>query len=545
MTSTKMNFKFFILLFAVILALSALLLQESLSTPHRADKINQSSKQFHMHHQISEDLTDLTANGQNYILYSDQRFLDDFKNFSVKTMKDELELYNTVIPSKKQGIKDMIDLSKTYIAFIENESMQRSGMRETVDPDHLKYLLLRHNELDQQLRQQANEVATANMNELNDLYQAAVTAMTVKETFLILILLSVTALLLWGIYTVLISLSIRRQYLDKMSEHMKSTILLADRKGSIKEVSQSAQDLFGLSPEKILKVNISEIPALFPRLQNIIQPLFAVIMQKKELLDHHVPYFHSERKMVLTVDYIPILIGKRLKGVMLIAKQAEAKKDKHLLLDTLEVERKRISIEIHDWIARYLSTFIHSIDYILRLKHVPEDELGEHLRTIRAQCQNAAIEMRSIMNTIHPYLIDKVGLVSALESYIDIFQKLNNIKVYVFYQNRSLSIPKKNEIIIYRIIQEVLSNTAKHSKSTEVDIRFTVLDNALQIEIEDNGGHSGEFSAGKGIWGMKERAKLIGGDIIFGYNESGFRVILTVPMITGGRQDGENQGHAD
>ncbi|WP_238473411.1 sensor histidine kinase [Desulforamulus profundi] len=283
-------------------------------------------------------------------------------------------------------------------------------------------------------------------------------------------------------------------------------------------------------------------------MQNITQPLLHSLLNQRELLRHKAVFHNDGRPIHLTVDYIPIFLFNKLIGVMMIARMANEQKDKPLLLDTLEKERKRISIEIHDWIARYMSTIIHSLDYNLRL-HKDGDLKGEDLLQglidLRNHCQNAAIEMRGIMNDIHPYLIDKVGLISALESYIHTFEKLNKIKVYIFYQDRALRVKKKDEIIIYRIIQEALSNIVKHAKATEVDINFTKQQDTLKIEIMDNGGTEGDFVAGKGLWGMKERAGLIGGDIVFGYCETGFCVTLTVPILPGGQKNGENQDYAD
>jgi signal transduction histidine kinase len=74
----------------------------------------------------------------------------------------------------------------------------------------------------------------------------------------------------------------------------------------------------------------------------------------------------------------------------------------------------------------------------------------------------------------------------------------------------------------------------KHSNATEVDIYFKEENNTLKVEIMDNGQVPEDYAAGKGLWGMKERANLIGGDLVFGGDESGFSVILTVPASTEG-----------
>ncbi|MBO8137571.1 MAG: PAS domain S-box protein [Desulfotomaculum sp.] len=542
MSSIKINTKIQILLLVIIVTSSILLLQQSLNTSDQTKQINMYSKQIHISKELFEDINTLLATGQKCILYSDKQYLVSFRHYSNKTIEDELELYNLVDPMNKPNIEEIIELTRTYISFMENEVFPGEYKPKTADT---KYLLLRHNEFNQELQSKVVVLTSANMQKAKDYFQITVTSINKKITLLVIFLLSSLVLLLWGIYTTLTSLSAQYQYFDKLSERIDSALILVDNKGVFQQLNKSAAELLGISRDKLLENSISDVPVIFPQLQVITEPLYEVIMEKKEITNHAVSYSNGGKKLDLTVDYIPIHISKRISGVMIVASRIEEDKDKNVLLDTLETERKRISIEIHDWIARYLSTLIHSIDYTLRLKKGEKDEITDNLLTMRSHCQNAAIEMRSIMNNIHPYLIDKVGLVSALESYINIYEKLNNIKVYVFYQSRSLNIPSSSEIIIYRIIQEALSNSAKHSQATEVDIHFTMAHNRLIIEIEDNGGSTGEFIPGKGMWGMKERAKLIGGDIEFENKDSGFLVTLTVPIKPGGKQDEENKSNAD
>ncbi|MTI80957.1 MAG: histidine kinase [Firmicutes bacterium] len=530
MSFVRFNTKIQVFLLVIVVTSSILLLQQSLNATDRTNKINSYSQQLSMHNKISEDITNLTSNGQKYILYADKQYLEAFRQFSNKAIEDQISLYNSVNTINKQGIEDIIELTKSYISFVENEVVPTiHSSEESID----KYLLQRHNELNQDLMQKMSRNAVANMEDANDYYQVTVNNINKKITYSVIFLLSALALLLWGTYTTLTSLSVQHLYFDKLSKRTRSAVLLIDNKGYFKQLNEKAEDLFDISKERILDNSVSDVPMLFPQLQGITEPLYSVIMQKEKLDNHNINYSYAGRKSDLSVDYIPIMVGKRLASVMIVASLKEEDKNKNILLDTLEAERKNISIEIHDWIARYLSTIIHSIDYILRLKDEDKEKAEDNLITLRKHCQNAAIEMRSIMNNIHPYLIDRVGLVSALESYINIYEKLHNIKVYVFYQSRSLKISNKSEIIIYRIIQEALSNTAKHGHATEVDIHFAIHNNILLMEVEDNGGRTVNFTSGKGMWGMNERANLIGGSIDFENRDSGFIVTLTVPLQGG------------
>ncbi|MEW6063905.1 MAG: PAS domain-containing protein [Bacillota bacterium] len=489
----------------------------------------------------------MTSGLQDYILLSDPQSLENFYKHSAIIIKKQTDLYDSDNLSRNQNIIDLIELSKRYMSFAASEVIP-TVQTKTYSEKEIQDLYLRNQDFTRQMNVKLKHLSQSYDKELDNYFETTLFNIDSKIILLLIILFTSLLLLPYVLYMMLKPSLTKCIYVSESAEYTDNAFIFVDHSGDVKYVNKSAQDLFGLLPETVLEKNVDQFPELFPRLQNITQPLLHSLLNQRELLRHKAVFHNDGRPIHLTVDYIPIFLFNKLIGVMMIARMANEQKDKPLLLDTLEKERKRISIEIHDWIARYMSTIIHSLDYNLRL-HKDGDLKGEDLLQglidLRNHCQNAAIEMRGIMNDIHPYLIDKVGLISALESYIHTFEKLNKIKVYIFYQDRALRVKKKDEIIIYRIIQEALSNIVKHAKATEVDINFTKQQDTLKIEIMDNGGTEGDFVAGKGLWGMKERAGLIGGDIVFGYCETGFCVTLTVPILPGGQKNGENQDYAD
>ena len=522
--------------FTILVLFVAILAQEAYVEPEHHRQTSDYVKQLTAYQNLSETLALLTAEGRQYIATGSREHLENYRRLSRQTADAEEAVTDA------DGLTELL---RAYLSFMENEAIP-AVQKSPQDSAYRAYLEARHHDFSSELSKVLNSSISASIDMLNRSTELSYKNHYSLIKLLLLMAAAGAAVVIFGLYTLLTTLSIHNLDSSKLSAHIKHGIIIIDRRGRFTEVNEHAKELFGAAADRLAGKNLSEIPALLPQMQNVTQPLHTVALHKKELLNHRVTYFHSGRKLELAVDYIPIFFLRRLRGIILIAGRVEEQKDKHLLLDTLEKERKMISIEIHDWIARYLSTVIHSIDYILRLKDAAGRQVQEQLLTLRSHCQNAAIEMRGIMNSIHPYLIDRIGLVSALESYINIYEKLNNIKVYVIYQDRALNIPKKSEIIIYRIIQEALSNTAKHAQATEVGIHFTVLHDTLKVEIEDNGGSSQQdITAGKGMWGMKERAKLIGGDIIFERTDSGFCVTLTVPVISGGQQNEQHQSNVN
>ncbi|HBV98364.1 MAG: hypothetical protein JL50_20005 [Peptococcaceae bacterium BICA1-7] len=518
------------IIFLCLIFISLVILHDSYTTLTISKEISKNLKQRSMSEEAYKDVVNLNSTVKVLISSRDQNIASDFKHLGSDVINHQMELFSSIDPSKKQETMELIETSRYYISFVEKELIPALLSGRT-DLEQVESTL---NQLSFDMILKAGTIYGADRSYEENFLQGARNKEN-KYLFLQISSIIVLSLLLFQIYKVTKPIIIKNYYLENILKSTNNPVVIADYRGEMMDYNNKFSDLMAINIDTHISHNISEVASAFPHTRNILQPIYDVIDNGKELKNHHVTYNSAGKKIELVADYIPFFIMNRLYGVIVIAVHAGAQKDKHVLLDTLETERKRISIEIHDWIGRHMSTLIHSLDYVLKLnENGRRDDLPVNLKALQVHCQNAAIEMRAIMNDIHPYLIDRVGLISALESYITTLERLNNIKVYALYQDRSLSVKKKDEIIVYRIIQEALTNVTKHSSATEIDIDFTVSHDTLKIEITDNGGSTGEFTMGNGLWGMKERANLIGGDIIFTRSDSGFRVVLTVPVSTGG-----------
>lgn len=527
-----------VLLLSIIL-LPLLHLFDSYTIPQKVRNLTRDVEILSLSYELSLDISHLISSSRAYILDSGEQHLDEFYGLSNKAIRKELYLYTKVSPSEKEKIGELIELHKKYISFVENEVVPviQAGNRAK----YIETLRDRHDNLSAELQDKAISVKALRKEKISEDSNTIISLEKEKRTFSFMLILFSLVLLIVGTRKFLLPLLAQFSRLEQLIARIKSATIITDHKGYIKNANKAAEKLFDISVDAIKEKTLNEMVNLFPYTQNITQPLFNVILEKKEIPDYQTLYTRSGQKVFLTIDYYPLFLYKKIAGSALIARPVEIHRDKRYLFEAIEAERKKISIEIHDWIGRNMSPIIHSLDYILNLgtKKLPPD-INAQLVKLRKHCQNAANDMRSIMNDIHPYLIDKVGLIPALESYVRHFEQTHDIKVYLFYQNRPLELKKTAEIVIYRIIQEALTNVAKHSSADEVDIYFTLENDALKIEIVDNGETPQEMGDGKGLWGMKERANLIGGDLVYSFTENGFAVTLTVPVTTEGQTSGEN-----
>ncbi|HQY21134.1 MAG TPA: two-component regulator propeller domain-containing protein [Ignavibacteria bacterium] len=189
------------------------------------------------------------------------------------------------------------------------------------------------------------------------------------------------------------------------------------------------------------------------------------------------------------------------------------------LLDTQENERKRIAGELHDSIGQDLLISKNKLQMSLNnssdIKVVIKN-INEVTEVITDTLKN----VREISYSLHPYQIERLGLSKAISSIIDRLKGTVEIKFTINIDNIDKTLYPESEISIYRIIQECMNNIIKHSKAKEVILNVSREENYISILIDDDGvGFSNEKliaekgKHGFGIQGMKERIRLINGEM--------------------------------
>lgn len=483
----------------------------------------------------------LAASAQEYVLFGDDQALNDFRHHSQQAARLGLELYELAGPGQKQAVEDLLALTRTYSSFMENEVIP--AVQEGAGKRSLELLRWQHRDMTRQLLYRTDALAALLTGETLRQMREAVQAAKRKAFYAFL--LSLCSLGTLAAASLLLAPQlVRYALLRRLVGGLTAPVLLINRREKVMYLNRGAASLLQVPREEVSGRTVEEVLRLFPHLQGLLQPLLEVLLTAKTLVGHQVAFVRGGQRTYLTADYLPVKLAQQTAGAAVLVREVRPHRDgQNILLETLERERKRISIEIHDWIGRHLSALIQGLDYLLHKESLPP-EARESALVLRGQCQQAAIEMRNIMNDLHPYLIEKAGLIPALESYVANFERLHRRKVFLYYQNRSLPLDPEAKIMVYRIVQEALTNVARHSPASEVDIYFADAGDHLHIEIIDNGGVKEEAPLpGKGLWGMKERAQLVGGQLSYGYRDSGFYVSLVVPKGSEGK-DGEDQDHA-
>ncbi len=201
-------------------------------------------------------------------------------------------------------------------------------------------------------------------------------------------------------------------------------------------------------------------------------------------------------------------------------------------VDIQEAERRRIARELHDHLGQSLTGFQFMLESV---KHQVEEVHKPGIAEIQNSVADIIEQVREMSLNLRPSILDDLGLVPTVKWHIDRYTKQTRIHVNFFSSNSTERFPAEIETTAYRIIQEALTNTARHSRATEVFVGLVVNDNTLWVEILDK-GNGFDVSAvlnkpTSGLSGMSERADLMGGYLtIKSYIGQGTQILAALPL---------------
>ena len=199
-----------------------------------------------------------------------------------------------------------------------------------------------------------------------------------------------------------------------------------------------------------------------------------------------------------------------------------------------EEERARVAREIHDELGQALTAI--KIDLTALLPSVTADS-GPNLQrgqTVFQLLDEAIHSVRRIATDLRPGVLDDLGLVAAIEWAVEEFQNRTGIESSVSLPEGDLTLDAENATALFRILQEALTNVARHAHATRVTVRLAQEHGDLSLEVRDNGGgfREEQLAGGRslGVLGMRERAILLGGEFsIGGTPENGTTVRVRLP----------------
>ena len=186
------------------------------------------------------------------------------------------------------------------------------------------------------------------------------------------------------------------------------------------------------------------------------------------------------------------------------------------LQEVRESERVHIAREIHDELGQQMTVLKMDIMWLRRnMGAAPAGEQLAKIDDLAGQVNTAINTVRKIASELRPSLLDDIGLAAAMEWHLSEFSKRTGIGVKSRLSDTEQSLPDSVKTNIFRILQEALTNVARHSAADCVQVDFSVSDDLVELEIADNGrgfNPAGGNHKSLGLLGMRERAHMIGAE---------------------------------
>ena len=186
------------------------------------------------------------------------------------------------------------------------------------------------------------------------------------------------------------------------------------------------------------------------------------------------------------------------------------------LIDAQEAERRRISRELHDDLNQKIATLSMGISQLKRKLPMPESDLVSELDRLRENATKLTNDVRTLSHQLHPAVLEHLGLVTALQSYISNFKVEDQIDVkLVIAEIGTERMPFQVSNCLYRVAIEALRNVSRHSGATSASISIKRLGGVIELQVSDSGkGFDVEtikHGGGLGLVSIEERLRLLQG----------------------------------
>lgn len=190
-------------------------------------------------------------------------------------------------------------------------------------------------------------------------------------------------------------------------------------------------------------------------------------------------------------------------------------------------ERNRISAEIHDTIGHRLTALLIQMEAGIRVLELDVLKGKELLIESRDNLRESIDVLRETVRGIRPK--EYRSLVASMEDMITEFKKSTKVDINLKISGNPTKLYPGVELVLYKNLQEALTNSVKHGKAHNIDIFLKYLDNSIELMVKDDGLGCYNFKKGMGITNMEERVKFVGGDIEF-FSSEGFTVECRIPI---------------
>jgi PAS domain S-box-containing protein len=346
----------------------------------------------------------------------------------------------------------------------------------------------------------------------------------------------------------------REQEIRMIADNVPALVSYVDADGCYRFVNKRYEEWFGVPRTEIIGKHYRQVlgEVTYELIKDRVE---AALSGHRTSYEEALPYARGGTRWVIA-DYVPDADDQgQVKGFFVLVtditerKRVEEEVAKHRkdlqslstqLINAQEAERKRISQELHDEMGQALTAM--SIN-LAAIKKELSPELAPAIRERLAETSSLADrtldQVRELSLDLRPSMLDDLGLVPTLRWYVNRYAKRLNLEVEFEAVDLEERLPAEMETVLYRAVQEALTNAARHAQASRVRIRLERKKSTVAAFIEDDGqgfdieqvaGH-GISERGVGLFGMRERVASLGGRLrIQSRPGRGTRLMLEIPL---------------
>jgi len=204
-----------------------------------------------------------------------------------------------------------------------------------------------------------------------------------------------------------------------------------------------------------------------------------------------------------------------------------------MLINAQEAERQRLSRQMHDGPAQALSNFILQTEIAMRLLDVDPTQARDELGNLKVSAMGTFQKVRNFIFELRPMMLDDLGLIPTIRRYADTFKEQTSLDVNVTISGNERRLESYLAVMVFRAIQELLGNAARHSQATLLKINVDLTDDLVRVSVDDNGKGFDIDSVQEQSLGLKlirERTEMLGGTFeVDSAAGKGTRVMFSLP----------------
>ncbi|MCX7923807.1 MAG: sensor histidine kinase [Clostridia bacterium] len=196
---------------------------------------------------------------------------------------------------------------------------------------------------------------------------------------------------------------------------------------------------------------------------------------------------------------------------------------------TIFEERNRIARDIHDSVGHNLTGLVMNLDFCEKVVDIEPSKAKSQITACRDIARECLAEIRRSVQALKPQSVDQLPLVKSIQELINSSKQKFSIEIELRVKGAMYKTKPDFNIVIYRAVQEAITNSIRHGKATQVQVSVDYGEKKFFLFIKDNGCGTKELDMGNGLNGMIERVSQFKGEVNF-FKNDGFMINIVVPM---------------